>query len=86
MSADSNGPAIELMEKGEDETILDIRQPTEKKKAKEPFFEDRFKTILTADYKNKKAWWNDVEGLLKKDDDFREKVSGLYLFYINIIL
>ena len=35
----------------------------------------RFRIILKADYKNKKAWWSAVERLLKTDGDFREKVS-----------
>ena len=54
-------------------------QPTEKeKRAAGPSYEDRFESILTDYYDDKKTWWDAVEDLLKKDGDFAAKVRTVH--------
>ena len=70
------GVEMDDLEKEEDPADPDYK-PTEreKRKAAGPSYEDRFESILTDDYDDKKTWWDAVEDLLKKDSDFAEKVS-----------
>ena len=86
MSAGLNGEVvdIEMEEEGEDQADPHY-PPIVKKKTAESWYKDRFRTILKADYRNKKTWWNAVEELLKKDVDFREKVSHYTLLHVRII-
>ena len=57
-------------------------QPTEKeKRAAGPSYEDRFESILTDYYDDKKTWWDAVEDLLKKDAEFAEKVSCIAVLH-----
>ena len=46
-----------------------------RKEKKRASYEERFDSILTKNYDDKKTWWDAVEDLLKKDRDFAEKVS-----------
>ena len=39
-------------------------------------YEDRFESILTDWYDDKKNWWDAVEDCIKKDGDFSTRVSG----------
>ena len=70
------GIEMDDLEDVEDPTDVDYK-PTrkEKKKALGPSYEERFDSILTEYYDDKKTWWDAVEDLLKKDSDFAEKVS-----------
>ena len=38
-------------------------------------YEDRFESILTDWYDDKKSWWDAVEDCIKKDGEFSERVS-----------
>ena len=69
------GIEMEELEK-EDPTDVEYR-PTEKEKKElaRQSYEERFESILTDYYDDKKTWWDAVEDLLKKDGDFAEKVS-----------
>ena len=70
------GIEMDDLDKEEDPTDPDYK-PTEKerKKAAEQSYEERFDSILTDEYDDKKTWWDAVEDALKKDGDFAEKVS-----------
>ena len=50
-------------------------QDEEEKEKKKASYEERFDSILTEYYDDKKTWWDAVEDLLKKDGEFAEKVS-----------
>ncbi len=59
----------------EDPTDVDYKPTEKKKKVSGLSCKESFNSILTGYYYNKKKWWNAVEGLLKQDSDFAEKVS-----------
>ena len=40
-------------------------------------YKDRFESILMVPYDDKESWWDDAEDCMKKDGDFRERVSRL---------
>ena len=68
------GIEMDDLEKEEDPDDTDY-QPTEERNAAESPYKKKFKGILTDGYDDQQTWWAAVEDLLKKDGDFREKVS-----------
>ena len=43
-------------------------------------FKDKFRSILTERFNNKKDWWDAVDAEVKKDELFASKVSCALIF------
>ena len=69
------GIEMDELQDEEDPTDVDYKPTEKEKKASGPSYEERFDSLLTEYYDDKKTWWDAVEDLLKKDGEFAEKVS-----------